>query len=152
MYGSSPRRLGTLLVTPLALAAAFACATAANARADHLLDVKRARYARVRRDIHRLDAHAEKLTEQYDHVVWELGVLRRRMRIATRRLIAEQIKLRHDQALLGKLMVEQYKGGSPHTIEIVLSSTSMAQVTDGMDLRQRLDTAITLTVEAVDAA
>ena len=33
------------------------------------------RYARVRTEIRHLDNHAEMLTEQYDRVVWQLGVL-----------------------------------------------------------------------------
>ena len=151
MFGSLPR-LGGLFAVALAAAVAALCVHAGPAHADPLLDAKRARYAQVRAEIHRLDLHAEALTEQYDKVVWELGVLRRRMRIETARLIAEQAKLRYEQGVLSGLVIEQYKGGDPRTLEIVLSASSLSQVTSGMDLKQRLDTAVATTVDAINAA
>src|SRR5581483_1153267 len=87
-----------------------------------------------------------------DKVVWQLGVLRRRMRIETARLVAEEAKLRYEQEVLSGLMIEQYKGGDPKTLEIVLSASSLSQVTSGMDLKQRLDAAVATTVEAINAA
>jgi peptidoglycan DL-endopeptidase CwlO len=151
MLGSFSRRPLGLSVAALAVAV-LACLHAQPALADRLLDAKRARYARVHTEIRRLDAHAEILTEQYDKVVWKLGVLRRRMRIETRRLIAERAKLRYEQGVLARLMVEQYKGGDPHTIDIVLSSSSLSQVTGSMDLKQRLDAAVSETVDAINRA
>ena len=92
------------------------------------------------------------LTEQYDKVVWQLGVLKQKMRIATAQLIVERKKLRYEQGVLGRLVVEEYKGGDPRTIEIVLSASSLSQVTGSMDLQKRLNTAVTVTVEAINAA
>lgn len=151
MHGSF-HRLAGLLAVALAAALAVACVHARPAQADPLLDAKRARYAHVRTEIKRLDRHAEALTEQYDKVVWQLGVLRRRMRVETARLIAERAKLRYEQGVLAGLVIEQYKGGDPRTLEIVLSASSLSQVTSGMDLKDRLDTAVAVTVKAIDAA
>jgi peptidoglycan DL-endopeptidase CwlO len=151
-HGSTLRRMAGPLAAAVAVIAAGICVHAAPARADNLLDAKRAQYARIHADIRRLDNHAELLTEQYDHVVWQLGVLRRRMRIATHRLMVERAKLRRDQALLSTLIIEQYKGGDPATIDLVLSASSLSQVTGGMDLKSRLDTAVTETVKAINAA
>jgi cell wall-associated NlpC family hydrolase len=151
MHGSL-HRLGGLLVVALAAALTGLCVHARPALADQLLDTKRARYAQVRAEIQKLDVHAEALTEQYDKVVWQLGVLRKRMRIETARLIAERAKLRYEQGVLAGLMIEQYKGGDPRTLEIVLSASSLSQVTSGMDLKQRLDAAVATTVEAINAA
>jgi cell wall-associated NlpC family hydrolase len=151
MLGSFLRRPVGLLGAALAVAV-VGCLHAQPALADRLLDAKKARYAQVREDIRRLDDHAELLTEQYNKVVWKLGVLKQRMRIETRRLIAERAKLRYEQGVLARLMVEQYKGGDPRTIEIVLSSTSLAQVTGSMDLKARLDMAVKETVEAINRA
>jgi cell wall-associated NlpC family hydrolase len=151
-HGSFLRRLGGVLAVAVVATAAGACLHAQPAHADPLLDAKRARYTQVHTEIRHLDNHAEILTEQYDKVVWQLGVLRRRMRITTHRLIVERAKLRHEQAVLARLLVEQYKGGDPRTIEIVLSASSLAQVTGGMDLKQRLDTAVADTVMAINAA
>jgi cell wall-associated NlpC family hydrolase len=151
-YGSSLRRLGGALAAALVAAMAGACFHAQTAHADPLLDAKRARYAHVRNEIRNLDNHAELLTEQYDKVVWQLGVLRRRMKVATHRLIVERAKLRYEQGVLARLLVEQYKGGDPHTIEIVLEASSLSQVTGRMDLKERLDTAVTDTVMAINAA
>lgn len=151
-HGSTLRRTAGLLAVAVAAVAAGICVHATPARADTLLDAKRARYARIHVQIRRLDNHAELLTEQYDHVVWQLGVLRRRMRIATHRLIVERAKLRRDQGLLSNLLVEQYKGGDPATIDLVLSASSLSQVTGGMDLKARLNEAVTETIEAINAA
>lgn len=151
MHGSLHRLGGVLLVALAATLAGFGV-HARPALADPVLDAKRARYAHVREEIHRLDLHAEALTEQYDRVVWELGVLRRRMRIETARLIAERAKLRYEQGVLSGLVIEQYKGGDPKMLEIVLSASSLSQVTSGMDLKQRLDAAVATTVDAINAA
>jgi peptidoglycan DL-endopeptidase CwlO len=144
------RRPGLVLL--VAIAAAFAGLHAQPARADTVLTAKRAQYAHVRAEIQRLDNHAEMLTEQYDKVVWQLGVLKQKMRIATAQLIVERKKLHHEQGVLSRLMVEEYKGGDPRTIEIVLSASSLSQVTGSMDLQERLNTAVTVTVEAINSA
>jgi cell wall-associated NlpC family hydrolase len=144
------RRPGFVLV--VAIAAAFAGLNAQPAHADTQLDAKRAQYASVHAQIRRLDNHAEMLTEQYDKVVWQLGVLKQKMRVATAQLIVERKKLRHEQGVLARLMVQEYKGGDPRTIEIVLSASSLSQVTGSMDLQQRLNTAVTVTVQAINAA
>src|SRR5690349_15034634 len=151
-HGSTLRRMAGLLAVAVAAIAAGTCVHAAPARADNVLDAKRAQYARIHADIRRLDLHAELLTEQYDHVVWELGVLRKRMRIATHRLMVEKAKLRRDQGVLSRLIIEQYKGGDPATIDLVLSASSLSQVTGGMDLKSRLDEAVTETIGAINAA
>ena len=119
--GSTLRRMAWLLAVALAVVAAGTCVRAHPAQADPLLDAKRAKYAQVRADIRRLDNRAEFLTEQYDHVVWQLGVLRKRMRIATHRLVVERAKLKYEQGILSELLIEQYKGGDPATIDLVLS-------------------------------
>jgi cell wall-associated NlpC family hydrolase len=150
--GSPLHRLGGVVAFALVAAMAAACFHARPAHADTLLDAKRARYAEVHTEIRHLDRHAEMLTEQYDKVVWQLGVLRKRMKIATHRLVVERAKLRHEQVVLGRLIVEQYKGGDPRTIEIVLEASSLSQVTGGMDLKERLDTAVADTVRAINAA
>ncbi|MEP6641294.1 MAG: NlpC/P60 family protein [Gaiellales bacterium] len=144
------RRPGFVLM--VAMAAAFAGFHAQPAHADTLLDAKRAQYAHVHAEIRRLDNHAEVLTEQYDKVVWQLGVLKQKMRVATAQLIVERKKLRHEQGVLSRLMVQEYKGGDPRTIEIVLSASSLSQVTGSMDLQHRLNTAITVTVQSITAA
>jgi cell wall-associated NlpC family hydrolase len=150
--GSTLRRTAGLLAVFVAAIAAGTCVHAQPALADKVLDAKRAKYARIRADIRRLDNHAELLTERYDHVVWQLGVLRKRMRIATHRLIVERAKLEEEQSILSQLIVEQYKGGDPAMIDLVLSSSSLSQVAGGMDLKARLDAAVSETVKAINAA
>jgi peptidoglycan DL-endopeptidase CwlO len=125
---------------------------AGTASADTLLQKKQAQYARVRAQVRKLDSRIELLTERYDHVRWHLHVLRREIRSATARLEAEQVELEHQQQTLAQLLIEQYKGGDPHTIEIVLDSSSLAQITNGMDLSRQVDSAVTDTVEAIAAA
>jgi cell wall-associated NlpC family hydrolase len=144
------RRSGFVLVA--VTAAAFVGLHTQPAHADTLLDAKRAQYSYVHAQIRRLDNHAEMLTEQYDKVVWQLGVLKEKMRVATAQLIVERRKLRHEQGILARLVVQEYKGGDPRTIEIVLSASSLSQVTGSMDLQTRLNTAITVTVQSITAA
>src|SRR5205823_5771261 len=86
------------------------------------------------------------------HVVWQLGVLRKRMRIATHHLIVERARLKYEQGILSELIVEQYKGGNPATIDLVLSASSISQVTGGMDMKARLNEAVSETVKAINAA
>ncbi len=135
-----------------ALTALTLAAWCGSATADPLLDQKKAQYAQVRAEVRRLDAHAEKLTEQYDHAVWRLQVLRGQIRDANRRLKAAQAELLRQQALLGQLLVASYKGGDGRTLEILFGATSLAQVTDGLDVQQRLDTAVTQAVDAIHRA
>jgi peptidoglycan DL-endopeptidase CwlO len=125
---------------------------AGTASADTLLQQKQAQYARVRGQVRKLDSRIELLTERYDQVRWHLHVLRREIRAATARLEAEQAELERQQQNLAQLLIEQYKGGDPHTIEIVLDSSSLAQITNGMDLSRQVDSAVTDTVEAIAAA
>jgi cell wall-associated NlpC family hydrolase len=149
-HSFSLRRSG--LVLAAVTAAAFVGLHAQPAHADTLLDAKRAQYAHIHAEIRRLDNRAEMLTEQYDKVIWQLGVLKKKMRVATAQLIVERRKLHHEQGVLGRLVVEEYKGGDPRTIEIVLSASSLSQVTGSMDLQKRLNTAVTVTVDAINAA
>src|SRR6476469_5336437 len=135
--GSTLRRMVGLLAVALAVVAPGTCVHARPALADTVLDAKRAKYARIRADIRRLDSRSEFLTEQYDHVVWQLGVLRKRMRIATHRLIVERAKLRYEQGILSELIVEQYKGGDPATIDLVLSAAAVSLDNGAMDIKAR---------------
>jgi len=125
---------------------------AGTASADTLLQQKQAQYARVRAQVRKLDSRIELLTERYDQVRWHLHVLRREIRAATARLAAEQAELERQQQNLAQLLIEQYKGGDPRTIEIVLDSSSLSQITNGMDLSRQVDTAVSDTVEAIAAA
>ena len=125
---------------------------AGTASADTLLQKKQAQYARVRTQVRRLDSRIELLTERYDQVRWHLHVLRREIRAATVRLDAEQAELERQQQNLAQLLIEQYKGGDPRTIDIVLDSSSLSQITSGMDLSRQVDTAVSDTVEAIAAA
>jgi peptidoglycan DL-endopeptidase CwlO len=135
-------------------AALLLCSTAVGgtASADTLLQQKQAQYARVRADVRRLDGHIEMLTERFNQVRWHLHVLRREIRAATARLKAEEAELERQQHNLAQLLIEQYKGGDPRTLEIVLDSSSLSQLTSSIDLTGRVDTAVTDTVDAIASA
>jgi peptidoglycan DL-endopeptidase CwlO len=150
MYGSRLRLSRTLV----AAAGLVLCASvlAGTASADTLLQKKQAQYARVRAQVRKLDMHIELLTERYDQVRWHLHVLHREIRAATVRLEAEQAELERQQHNLAQLVIEQYKGGDPKTLEIVLGSSSLSQITSGMDLDRQVDTAVSDTVAAIAAA
>ena len=150
MYGSRLRLSRTLVVaTGLLLCASVLSGTAS---ADTLLQKKQAQYARVRSQVRQLDSHIELLTERYDQVRWHLHVLHREIHVATVRLVAEEAELKRQQQNLAQLVIEQYKGGDPKTLEIVLGSSSLSQITNGMDLDRQVDTAVSDTVAAIDAA
>jgi hypothetical protein len=140
----------TLVVaTGLLLCASVLSGTAS---ADTLLQKKQAQYARVRSQVRKLDSHIELLTERYNQVRWHLHVLHREIHAATARLVAEEAELKRQQQNLAQLVIEQYKGGDPKTLEIVLGSSSLSQITNGMDLDRQVDTAVSDTVAAIDAA
>jgi cell wall-associated NlpC family hydrolase len=150
MYGSRLRMSRTLVLA----AGLILCASvlAGTASADTLLQQKQAQYARVRAQVRKLDSHIELLTERYNQVRWHLHVLRREIRETTVRLKAEEAELKRQQRNLAQLLIEQYKGGDPKTLEIVLGSSSLSQITNGMDLDRQVDTAVSDTVAAIDAA
>jgi peptidoglycan DL-endopeptidase CwlO len=150
MCGSRLRVSRTLvLATGLILGASVLAGTAS---ADTLLQKKQAQYARVRAQMRKLDNHIELLTERYNQVRWHLQVLRRQIRAATVRLKAEEAELERQQRNLAGLLIEQYKGGDPRMIEIVLDSSSLSELTSSMDLSGRVDTAVSDTVDAIAAA
>jgi peptidoglycan DL-endopeptidase CwlO len=150
MSGSRLRFSRTLVATTGVILCAFVLAGTASA--DTLLQQKQAQHARVRAQVRRLDEHIEVLTERYNQVRWHLHVLRREIRAATARLRAERIELERQQRNLAQLLIEQYKGGDPRTIEIVLDSSSLSQITSSMDLDRQVDTAVSDTVDAIAAA
>jgi cell wall-associated NlpC family hydrolase len=150
MCGSRLRLSRTLvLAAGLLLCASVLAGTASG---DTLLQEKQAQYARVRAQVRKLDSHIELLTERYDQVRWHLHVLRREIRVATARLNAEEAELKRQQQNLAQLVIEQYKGGDPKTLEIVFGSSTLSQITSGMDLDRQVDAAVSDTVAAIDAA
>jgi peptidoglycan DL-endopeptidase CwlO len=150
MHGSRLRLSRTLvLATGLILCAAVGAGTAS---ADTLLQQKQAQYARVRAEVRKLDDHVELLTERYNAVRVHLQTLHRQIRGATARLDAEQAELERQQRNLAQLLIEQYKGGDPRTIDVVLDSSSLAELTSSMDLSGRVDTGVSDTVEAIAAS
>ncbi len=124
---------------------------AGTASADTLLQQKQAQYARVRAQVRKLDHHVELLTERYNAVRWHLVVLRREIRASTARLKAEELELQRQQRNLAQLLIEQYKGGDSHAFEIVLDSSSLSQLTNSMDLNNRVDDGVSDAVAAIQA-
>ena len=150
MYGSRLRLSRTLVLATGLLVCASVCAGTASA--DTLLQQKQAQYAHVRAQVRRLDDHVELLTERYNQVREHLQLLRRQIRAAGARLDAEEAELEQQQRNLAQLLIEQYKGGDPRTIDVVLDSSSLAQLTSSMDLSGRVDTGVSATVDAIAAA
>ena len=150
MCGSRLRLSRTLVLAAALLLSASVLGGTASA--DTLLQQKQAQYARVRADVRKLDDHIEMLTERFNQVRWHLHVLRREIRAASARLEAEQAELERQQRNLAQLLIEQYKGGDPRTLEIVLDSSSLSQLTSSIDLSGRVDSAVGDTVEAIASA
>jgi peptidoglycan DL-endopeptidase CwlO len=152
-----PRRL------PLALAfAAVALAALAAPRpasADPLLDQKQQQLRDTQEAVAALDDRAEALTEQFNAARWRLGRLRVRIADATQRLEAAQrelvrreAELASRQAQLARLIVASYKGSDIHTLDILLGSSTLDEVTGGIDLQRRLEGAVQDAVVAVHEA
>jgi cell wall-associated NlpC family hydrolase len=132
--------------------AALSAVAAPNASANPLLDQKQQQYKKVQAQVQALDLRAEALTEQYDHAVWRLQVLHRQIRTSDRQLAAAKVELAHQQWVLSSLLVSQYKGGNPKTMEIVLGASSLSQVTTALDLQGRFNQSVADTVLAIAAA
>jgi cell wall-associated NlpC family hydrolase len=136
----------------LAATSAFALLPGPAAADPTTVEGTRARYATVRAQVRALDERAERQSERYNRAVWQVGVLRGRVRDATARLEDARRRLAEGQSLLSSLVVTRYKGGSSHDLEILLGSASLSQVTSGIDLEQRFDAAVAEAVAAIRAA
>ncbi len=149
---SCHRLLGVLGAIVVMVAVSLTAAATHPASADTLLEQKQHRLEVVRAQVKKLDARSEKVTEQYDKAVWQLGVLHHEIIKNLRALHAAEIKLAHDQNVLRGLLVTQYKRGTPQDVAIVLGARSLAQVTNGIDFKRRTDQAVSAAVEAIHDA
>ena len=140
-----PRAFGVTLL--LAVLAAFAFA--GPAAADPLLDQKQAQYDKARHEVRRLDNRVELLTERYNATVLRLQQLKTQIKDANRRLAAAEAHLEFEEGVLAELMVARYKGLDANTLDIVLGASSLDEVTGSLDIKQRLDAAVTSAVEEI---
>ena len=147
---SCHRLLGVGVAMAAVLAVTLSVA-AHPASADTLLQQKQKRLAHVRLEVRRLDARAERVTEQYNKAVWRLGVLHHQIIKNKIALHAAQVKLAHDRAVLASLLIEQYKNGNGEVFAIVLGARTLSQVTNAVDLKSRADQAVSDTVFAIHA-
>ena len=135
---------GTAVVSALLFAAA-----ANTASADPTLDATKQHYQEVTREVRKLDHRAEQLTEEYNKTVWELQQLHRQIVYAKHRLHDAQVQLRAHKKSLAILVVTKYKGLTPQTSDILLGAGSLEDLTGGLDLKARLDRAMTTAVAQI---
>lgn len=141
------------VITGVLIAAAILGSLGAQpARADSIVTVTAHRFTVIQRQIRKLDAHAELVTERFDGVRWRLRLIHREYLRSTVRLHAARAQLAYQQTVLAQLLVQQYKAGSPATMDIVMGASSFSQANDQVSARAQIDGAVTATVEAIRAA
>ena len=132
-------------------AALVPAAAVPSAHADTLLQQKKAKLARAREQVKKLDKTAERITQQYNEALYQLGVLHKQIVKTTAALEAAEAKLERDKLILGRLLVTQYKGGNPQMFAIVIGASHISQVTNAIDYAHRTDQAVTETIAEIHA-
>jgi cell wall-associated NlpC family hydrolase len=134
-----------------ALLACIAAVSPQPASATPTLDQTKAKYARIQKQVHRLDLRAEALAEKYDHAVEELRRLHREIVQTKLQLKAARISLEHHQEALGEMMVVSYKDLDPQTMALLLGAQSLSEATSSIDIKTRFDNALATAVEQIQA-
>ncbi len=132
-------------------AALVPVAAVPSAHADTLLQQKKAKLARAREQVKKLDKTAERITQQYNAALYRLGILHKQIIKTTAALEAAEAKLEHDKLILGRLLVAQYKGGDTQMFAIVIGASHLSQVTNAIDYAHRTDQAVTETIAEIHA-
>lgn len=125
---------------------------ASRAHADSVVATTAHRFAVIQRQIRKLDARAEMITERYDGVRWRLHLIHRQYLRSTVHLHAAEARLAYQQTVLAQLLVAQYKAGTAGTLDIVMGASSFTQANDQVTARAQVDGAIAATVDAIQAA
>ena len=126
--------LGALLLAPL-----IALVLGVRAAADPgAVRAKRAQVASLQAQLADLDAQVEHAAEAYNGARWRLGQVQERISVNRRVLTGATRDLKRAQGFLGKRLRAIYMQRTPSLGEVLLSSGSIVDAVDKVDLLDRL--------------
>jgi cell wall-associated NlpC family hydrolase len=118
------------------------------------IESKQAEARQVLAQIHELDASLELVIDSYNSAQVELDRIKAEQKLNERRLEIARTNLGTAQGTLEGRLVELYKNGSPDLVEILLGSSSLDEILDGLETASRVsdqDTQILREVEKFKA-
>jgi peptidoglycan DL-endopeptidase CwlO len=118
------------------------------------IESKQAEARQVLAQIHELDANLELVIDSYNSAQVELDRIKAEQRVNERRLEIARADLGTAQGTLEGRLVELYQNGSPDLVEILLGSSSLDEILDGLETASRVsdqDTQILREVEKFKA-
>jgi peptidoglycan hydrolase CwlO-like protein len=102
------------------------------------VESKQAEARQVLAQIQELDSSLEHVIEAYNSAQVELDEIKAAQRVNERRLEIARANLGAAQGSLQGRLVELYKNGSPDLVEILLGSSSLDEILDGMETASRV--------------
>jgi peptidoglycan DL-endopeptidase CwlO len=102
------------------------------------IESKQAEAHQVLAQIQELDASLEHVIEAYNAAEVELDEIKAAQRLNERRLEIARANLGAAQGSLQSRLVELYKNGSPDLVEILLGSSSLDEILDGIETASRV--------------
>jgi cell wall-associated NlpC family hydrolase len=102
------------------------------------IESKQAEARQVLAQIQELDANLELVVESYNTAQVELDQIKAEQKVNERRLKLARSNLGAAQGSLEGRLVELYKNGSPDLVEILLGSSSLDEILDGLETASRV--------------
>ncbi len=129
---------GGLLTAVLAMAMTVALAAPPTAVAPDGIDAKRQQLAEIEADVARVDAALESAAEAYNGARYRLTDIDGRIQENTGDINTNERSLTRARIALGDRLRVLYVRPQPSTAEVLLTSTSVAAVTERLDLLERI--------------
>jgi cell wall-associated NlpC family hydrolase len=102
------------------------------------VESKQAEARQVLAQIHELDADLEHVIDSYNSAQVELDAIEAQLRVNERRLKIAKANLGSAHESLEGRLIELYQNGSPDLVEILLGSTSLDEILDGIETASRV--------------
>jgi cell wall-associated NlpC family hydrolase len=102
------------------------------------IESKQAEARQVLAQIQELDANLELVVESYNTAQVELDQIKAEQKVNERRLKLARENLGAAQGSLEGRLIELYKNGSPDLVEILLGSSSLDEILDGIETASRV--------------
>ena len=102
------------------------------------IESKEAEAQSVMAQIQELDSNLELVIDAYNNAQVELDAIKAEQRVNAKRLEVAKSNLGSARGTLEGRLVELYKNGSPDLVEILLGSSSLDEILDGIDTASRV--------------
>ena len=102
------------------------------------IESKQAEAQAVMAQIQELDSNLELVVDAYNNAQVELDAIKAEQKVNAKRLDVAKSNLGAARGTLEARLVELYKNGSPDLVEILLGSSSLDEILDGIDTASRV--------------